>query len=220
MWLDLVDTDVLIKQKDIPKQLKHYQVKTLPEQVTSPSVIFIYGNKVALIIWEKEIIINVIESKEIVNHYKKYFDYLWEQDVRVSHGIKALMQAHEKTYQQLKKGEEYVALGIPKYQPAEHHAYWQKDHKRRIKAGIKCRLLFNKDTDKKIIDNRNSYRGCDTRYMPTDIKTPSYMMIYKDTIMMAIPKKEPVVIEINNPEIVDSFKAYFEEFWKISKKRK
>ncbi len=220
MWWDLVDTDVLIKQNDIPKQLKHYQVKTLPEQVTSPSVIFIYGNKVAMIIWKKEIIINVIESKEVVDHYKKYFDYLWEQDVRVSHGIKALIQAHEKTYQQLKKGEEYVYLGVPKFQPEEQHEYWKKDHLRREKAGITCRLLFNKDTDQKTIINRNSYSGCDARYMPTDIKTPSYMGIFKETVMIAIPKKEPVVIEINNKEIADSFKAYFEEFWKISKKRK
>jgi sugar-specific transcriptional regulator TrmB len=220
VWWDLVDTDVLIKQKDVPKQLEHYQVKVLPEQVTSPSVIFIYGNKVALIIWRKEMIINVIESKEIVNYYKKYFDYLWEQDVKVSHGLNALMQAHEKTYAHLKRGEEYVYLGIPKFQPEEQHEYWKKDHFRREQAGIKCRLLFNQDTNKKILDQRNSYSDCDARYMPLDIKTPSYMSIFKETVIVAIPKKVPVVIEINNKEIADSFKAYFEEFWKISKKSK
>ena len=54
--------------------------------------------------------------------------------------------------------------------------------------------------------------------MPTEIKTPSYISIFKGTVVMAIPKKNPVVIEINNKEIAESFKAYFEEFWKISKK--
>ena len=161
---------------------------------------------------------NIVESKEVLDHYIKYFDYLWEQDVRVSHGIKALMNAHEKTYQTLKKGEEYVYLGIPNYQPVEQHEYWQKDHLRRIQAGIKCRLLFNKDADPKILADRNSYHGCDARYMPTEIKTPSYISIFKGTVVMAIPKKNPVVIEINNKEIAESFKAYFEEFWKISKK--
>ena len=56
--------------------------------------------------------------------------------------------------------------------------------------------------------------------MPTDIKTPSYVAIFKDTVMMTLPKKEPVVIEIKNKEIADSFKAYFEAFWKNSKKFK
>lgn len=217
-WYDLVDADLLIKKSEEPKKLDYYQVKILPEQVSSPAVIFIYGNKVVNILWKEEAVLSVTESKKITEHYLKYFNYLWEQDVLVSHGMKALMQAHEKTYQKLKKGEEYVYLGVPKYQPEEQHQYWVKDHQRRAQAGIKCRLLVNKDTDKKVLISRNGFPGCDARYMPTDIKTPSYINIYKDTVMMAIPKKNPVVIEIHNQEIADSFKAYFEEFWKRSKK--
>lgn len=36
--------------------------------------------------------------------------------------------------------------------------------------------------------------------------------------MIAIPKEEPIVIEIENKEIANSFKAYFEDFWKKTKK--
>ncbi len=217
-WYDLLDVNLLIKAEEQPHSLKYYQARILPEQVTNPSVILMYGDKVINIIWKENPLITVIENKEIKEHYLRYFEYLWKQEVLVSHGMKALMRAHEKTYQKLKKGEEYLYLGVPKYQPEEQHDYWKKDHEHRVRAGIKTRILFNQDTSEGVLKNRNNYPGCDARYMPTDIKTPSYMGIWKDTVLIAIPKKEPIVIEIENQGIADSFKAYFEDFWKKTKK--
>ena len=132
-------------------------------------------------------------------------------------GFKGLITSHEKAFSKLKKGDEYCCLGVPSFQPKEQHLYWQRDHLRRIKSGIKTRLLFNKDTPKEIMKNRNSYKGADARYMETDIKTPAYFMIYKDTVMIGIPSKDSIAIEIINQEIRDAFQAYFEEFWKKSK---
>ena len=143
------------------------------------------------------------------------------QQVKFYQGLKGIMTASEHVYLKLKKGYMFYCIGVPKYQPESHHLYWQRDHLHRIKAGIKCRLLFNKDTPKETLINRNSYKGCDARYMPTDIVTPSYTMIFGDTVLMAIPASNPpICIEIISQEIADSFKAYFEEFWKRSKKFK
>ncbi len=139
------------------------------------------------------------------------------QNVAVYQGLKGLATAHEHTYLKLKKGEEYYYLGIPKDQPAHHHLYWQRDHEKRIQTGIKCKLLFNQDTPQEILQNRNSYKDCDARYMPTNIKTPSYFLIYKDIVMIAIPYEKPIAIEIISEEIAESFKAYFNEFWKLTK---
>jgi len=140
------------------------------------------------------------------------------QKVTVYQGIKGLITAHEHTYLKLKKGDEFYYLGISAYQPETHHMYWQRDHVRRENLGIKCKLLFNKGTSKDILKNRNSYKLCDARYMPTDIKTPAYFLIYKDTIMIAVPSENPIAIEIISQEIADAFEAYFQEFWKRSKK--
>ncbi len=140
------------------------------------------------------------------------------QKATIYQGLKGLTTAHEHIYLKLKKGDEYYFLGIPKNQPQSHHLYWQRDHLRRIKEGIKCKLLFNKDTPKEILRNRNSYKGCDARYIPTNIKTPSYFLIYKDTVMIAIPSLDPLAIEIISQEIADSFKTYFEVFWKNTEK--
>ena len=137
------------------------------------------------------------------------------QTVNVYQGLKGLMTVHEHTYLKLKKGEEFVYLGIPKYQPEAHHLYWQRDHLRRIKSGIICRLLFNRDTPPEILKNRNGYKGCDARYMPSEIKTPAYMLIYKDTTVIVVPREDnSLAIEIISQAIADSYMAYFAEYWK------
>ncbi|MFQ5620783.1 MAG: TrmB family transcriptional regulator [Candidatus Nanoarchaeia archaeon] len=142
------------------------------------------------------------------------------QKVTVYQGLKGLMTAHEHTYLKLKKGDEYCYLGIPKFQPEAQHLYWQRDHIRRAKVGIKTRMLFNKDTARRVLANRNSYKGGDARYMPADIKTPAFFLIYKDTVMIAIPSENPLAIEIISQEIADAFMAYFNSFWKLTKKFK
>ena len=139
------------------------------------------------------------------------------QKVRVYQGIKGLITAHEHTYLKLNEGDEYYYLGIPENQPEEHHLYWQKDHLKRIEKGIKCKLLFNKSTPKEILRNRNKYKLCDARYMPTNIRTPAYFLIYTDTTMIAISSENPLVLEIISQEVADSFMSYFNEFWKRSK---
>lgn len=139
------------------------------------------------------------------------------QVVRVYQGLKGLATAHEHTYLKLNRGEEYVYIGIPRIQPSSHHLYWKRDHERRSKAGIRCRLLFNKDTDPSVLKDRNSRHGCDARYLPVTIKTPAYYAIYKDTVVIAIASENPIAIEIVNQDIADSFLAYFEAFWQHAK---
>jgi sugar-specific transcriptional regulator TrmB len=137
---------------------------------------------------------------------------------QIYEGLKGIQTVHEHTYEKLKKGEEYFYLGIPPFQQEAYHLYWQRDHVRRTKAGIKCRLLFNLGTDKRILVNRNKYKGCEARYMPLDIQTPAWIMGYKDTVVIGLPSEKGLAIEIVNQSIADSFKAYFENFWSKSHK--
>ncbi|MBI5002040.1 hypothetical protein HZC31_01495 [Candidatus Woesearchaeota archaeon] len=135
-------------------------------------------------------------------------------------GYKGIRTAHEHSYEKVKKGEEYLYLGVPAYQPKEQHLYWQRDHIRRMKMGITLRVLFNNDTDISILKNRNSFKGLDARYMPKGITTPACFLIYKDTTVIILQTPEAIAVEIVNQHIADSFKSYFEEFWKQSKKLK
>ena len=133
-------------------------------------------------------------------------------------GFKGLRTVHEHTYNKLKRGETYYYFGIPAFQPKEQHLYWQKDHIKRIKKGIKCKTLFNQDTDKKVLKNRNSFKDLDARYMPQGIKTPALFLVYKDTTVIMLQHPSRIAVEIINQDIADSFQSYFDEFWKRSEK--
>jgi sugar-specific transcriptional regulator TrmB len=142
-----------------------------------------------------------------------------ETQVTVYQGLKGLQAAHEHTYLKLKHGEKYYYLGVPAYQPKISHFYWKRDHERRQKTGVKANILFNADADPGILKQRNSYKGCDARFMPIKIQTPAMIFGYKDTTCIAIQHPIIITIEIVNQQIADSFKAYFDAFWKMSKKR-
>ncbi len=140
-----------------------------------------------------------------------------ESEVQVFFGFRGMISVHEHTYQKLKKGEGYFFFGIPQEQPKHYHAYWQRDHMRRARAGIKCKLLFHPKTPKEVLKNRNSYSGCDARHMPIEVNTPAWFMGYKGVAVMGFASDNPITIEIVNKEVADSFRAYFEEFWKKSR---
>ena len=53
--------------------------KYIPEEFASPTTTFVYGNKVAIIIWGENPIATLITSKEVASSYKKYFELLWKQ---------------------------------------------------------------------------------------------------------------------------------------------
>ncbi|PIN74595.1 hypothetical protein COV18_06910 [Candidatus Woesearchaeota archaeon CG10_big_fil_rev_8_21_14_0_10_37_12] len=140
-----------------------------------------------------------------------------KSEVRLFEGFKGMITVHEHTYEKLKSGEEYFYLSGPAEQPEYFHAYWKKDHKRRAKAEIKSKILFHPKVDDETLRNRNSYKGSEARRMPIEINTPAWFMGYKDVAVISFPSSNPITVEIINQEIADSFRAYFEEFWKRSK---
>lgn len=60
------------------KKMKYTQVKFMPTEYSSINTTNIYGDKIALIVWSKEPIGIVIESKEISGSQRKQFDLLWK----------------------------------------------------------------------------------------------------------------------------------------------
>lgn len=141
-----------------------------------------------------------------------------ETEVKLFRGFRGMIAVHEHTYQKLARGEEYYEMNIPHNQPEFFHPYWQKDHARRVKTGIKCRLLFDRKTDAKTLKNRNSFTGCDARYMPIEVNAPVWFNGYKDVAAIVVVSSNPITIEITNQEVADAFRTYFEDLWRQSKK--
>jgi hypothetical protein len=56
----------------------YFETRFLPEQLESPAVINIYGDRVANVLWKKDYpICFLLINKEIADSYRRYFEYLW-----------------------------------------------------------------------------------------------------------------------------------------------
>ena len=82
LMYDLVDFGSYLedfKPGDIDNHKKnYYKYCTLPEDLKSPIVVLIFGNKVAQVLWSKQPFAFVMESKEVKESFMKYFNYFWK----------------------------------------------------------------------------------------------------------------------------------------------
>lgn len=207
-----------ILEKLLQKGIISYIIKekTRYYQAEDPEKIKTYVNKK-----EKEFEIQKKEIEKLIPQLKlQQQTEKTKSETQIYKGFKGIQTIADKMYNVLKKGDTFYNLGVPSEQQEKYHNYWHEDHEKRIKLGIKCKMLFNYNTPKKILRNRNSYKDCDARYITLKIETPSWFLIYKDVTVIVLQSEEPMAIEINNKEISHSFKQYFEAFWKLSKKFK
>ena len=59
---------------------KYFETRFLPDELESPAVINIFGDRVVNVLWKNdEPICFLLINKEIADSYRKYFDYLWKQ---------------------------------------------------------------------------------------------------------------------------------------------
>jgi HTH-type transcriptional regulator, sugar sensing transcriptional regulator len=137
--------------------------------------------------------------------------------VQIYEGFKGIQTAFENYHSVLKKDEGYYSFGMYPEQEERYHAYWKRDHKKRIKEKIHSFMLFNKGTSEEILKNRNSYKYCDSRYMPINIKTPAWFMVYENVSTIFLQTKPEMAIQIKSKELSETFKSYFDNFWKKSK---
>ena len=62
----------------IINDMKYAKARYLPGKYKSPASTNIYGNKISIILWSENPLIIQIESKEIADAYRNYFDLMWQ----------------------------------------------------------------------------------------------------------------------------------------------
>lgn len=185
----------------------------------------------------KRILDYLEERKEKIDQNKQTIEMILPQltaltqptediNVQMYKGFKGVISAWELTHSELRKGDEFHSWGVYPMQEDRFHLYWQRDHKKREKAGFGAKILFNRGTDKETLENRNSYNRCEARYMPNEIKTPAWFVVFKNITIIVLQTRKfeenqktiekPTAIVIESKEIAETFEAYFQDLWKRS----
>jgi hypothetical protein len=61
------------------RRKEFYEYRVLPPQLSSPNVAFIYGARVANVVWSEAPTAFVVNDAAIAANYVDYFNLLWEQ---------------------------------------------------------------------------------------------------------------------------------------------
>ena len=73
-----IKTRVILSQSSSRTEqvkLAYSNFRYIPDEFTSPTTIFVYGNKTAIIVWSETPIATLIFSKEVSKSYKNYFEF-------------------------------------------------------------------------------------------------------------------------------------------------
>ncbi len=111
---------------------------------------------------------------------------------------------------QIKEGKEILVLGAcPFAKDIVKYYFPHYDRERKAKK-IKLKAIFTSKIKEKL-------PLAEVKYLPNQFNSPSATNIYGNKIAIILWSEEPFAILINQKEIADSYRNYFNLMWKIAK---
>ncbi len=164
-------------------------------------------------------ILRIIEEKKILAEaevpklieLQKAGEY--KQSARVYYGKGGLTTVFDD---QVQKGKDVLVYGASTKYFSMLKWYDIQHTKKRVRAGIKTKLIFN-ETDKREV-KRHEQVNSQVKYLPKEYCGPAATNIYGDSVAIILWIEPPVAVIIENKELADTYRRYFNLLWQISKK--
>lgn len=175
-------------------------------------------DRIRNILAEKQKVIE--ETQKLISDLK--IDYQMaskRQEVHHFKGKEGLKSIFEDITNTLKRGDEWLAYGSTGKGAIILPYYLDNWEKRRANAGIKLRILFD-DTDQGRIRSQqlSAIKLTKVGFLPKGLISPADIYIYSNKISINLWSEDlPLSILVENKEIADSFRSFFDWFWKLSK---
>jgi len=202
-----------VLERLINKGLANFVIKNNIKyfESTSPEKILNYLNEKTEQIEKEKVQIQKVIPELILK--QKSSD---RSEVKVFTGLEGIKTANEDIISTLKKGEEWLSMGLTE-QPESWEIYFNKKQKERAKKGIIHKHLLN-EKYKELIKERGKLPHTQFKFLPKELEMPTPTEIYKDKILIFILVKEnPMAIIIENKQVAESFRKYFYVLWKQTK---
>ncbi|MCK4649839.1 hypothetical protein KAT36_01265 [Candidatus Pacearchaeota archaeon] len=165
-----------------------------------------------------EKILEEIKEKEI--SFRKILPYLeqiknqtYEEEIKVDI-YKEFAGLKTVTNEIFKDNKKFFILG-EQGQVQINYPEYSEQYLRRLKENkIKEKVIVREDLRGKIKKSKNSQ----FKYISKNLLSPTTTLICNNKILITIWEKPTFNILITSKKIADSYKAYFNHFWKIAKK--
>lgn len=202
-----------ILNKLINKGLASYTTKERTKyfQAASPKRINDYLNKkkIEFIKNEKQIkkLIPILEQKHIEQ----------AQQATVYEGIQGAKSVFKRIRENLKKGDEYyVFTGTQSLIYKELRIFLLNHHTRRIKKGIKVKILSEKKYKSKYKKLYPKFKLSERRFVKDPF--PNHILIFKNNVVHFIYKPNTTLFVLTSKQNFESYKKFFLDQWKKAEK--
>ena len=118
--------------------------KSLPDEYFNPNPTMSFGDFVAIHIWDPFSTI-VIKNKDLADSYRKWFEMLWEQNVKTIKGNNSLKRMFDSHLHDLKKGDDMIVFGSSKHIPKYFNEYFNDYIPKLASNGVKPKIIFDED---------------------------------------------------------------------------
>ncbi|MBT5924333.1 TrmB family transcriptional regulator, partial [Candidatus Woesearchaeota archaeon] len=189
--------------------MKFAEIKRLPPNFSSPMQITMYkGNKALMLLFSKDMVCFEIESKQLHDNFKNYFDSLWNQETRVVKGLDAIQDIFEDMLQY----NHVDLIGARGYFMDYRPEYINAWEKRAIKKGFTMRNIVDVETKGHRVTILPFMK---TQYtIPKEFSASSVFWIYGNKVVISNwVEKEPTAVIIENKNLHDVYKKQFEQLW-------
>jgi len=154
------------------------------------------------------------ELEQIIKDFEMKISEKPKEKVAISKGIFAIREAVLNLIQEKK---DIFAYGIPSDAHARVGPKINDFHKQRIKNKINMFHIYNSDA-KERIKYLNSLNHTEARVLP-GVKYDSFTTTFVcgDKVIMVFWEEEPMVLEIEDGNLAESYRQYFNIIWKKAK---
>jgi sugar-specific transcriptional regulator TrmB len=140
------------------------------------------------------------------------------QEAEVYEGTEGIKNVRELALNKMKKGETIYYFGNPASGHQNVLGYWDDWNSRRVEKKITAFIIYNQDA-KEYGERRKRLAFTKVKYLPQKGLTEAWIEIYGDTMAIVMKKDTPMSIVINNKNIAESFRTYFNILWLVSKEK-
>lgn len=117
------------------------------------------------------------------------------------------------------KLKEFRAYGSSRSSFEVIPAFMDEWHKQRIKQKIIMKILYNntKGAREKVKKKPESLKYTKYKFMPIELESPTATIIYENKVVLQSWTKDPFAVLIEDEQMAENQRRYFEELWKIAK---
>jgi len=131
-------------------------------------------------------------------------------------GLNAIKNFYRNILEELKQGDEYYVIGVNYGDNLPGiKEFFENYHRQRAKKGIKVKMLVNHDAKDLLVKTIHS--KSEVRFLPQYLMNNMIILFYKNKSFIFFLAKDAVGLLVENEEVSNGFKSYFDAFWKIAK---